>query len=121
MGRCIFIRCNMLGILSELEIEEFLKSELVGRIGCHSDGVTYVVPVNYIYDGVHIYAHSGQGMKINMMRKDPNICFEIDNIQSIIHWRSVIVWGKFEEITDLHEKQEIMQKLISIFVSTMAS
>ena len=41
----------MLGKLNEKQVEELLKSQLIGRIGCHANGVTYVVPVNYFYDG----------------------------------------------------------------------
>ena len=29
------------------EIEGFLAEQIVGRIGCHHDGSTYVVPVIY--------------------------------------------------------------------------
>lgn len=103
----------MLGELNDVQIEGLLKDQLIGRIGCHSDGVTYVVPVNFLYDGPNIYAHSGNGMKIAMMRKNPDVCFEVDHIKSVINWQSVIVWGKFEEILDLDEKQETLQRLIN--------
>jgi len=101
----------MLAKLNESQVEELLKSQLIGRIGCHANDVTYVVPVNYFYDGVCIYAHSAKGMKIDMMRSNPQVCFEVDDIKSVINWQSVILWGKFEEIEDLDEKVEVMQKL----------
>ena len=50
----------MLGELNERQIEALLIDLPVGRIGCHADGVTYVVPVNYAYDGVNLYAHSAK-------------------------------------------------------------
>lgn len=103
----------MLGKLNDQEIEDLLKSQAWGRIGCHSDGVTYVVPVNYIYDGTNIYAHSDEGMKVTMMRKNPEVCFEVDIIQNIVNWKSVIAWGRFEEITDINEKEEITRELIN--------
>ena len=93
------------------KLRKLLKSQVFGRIGCHSDGITYVVPVNYFYDGKDIYAHSGEGMKINMMRKNPEVCFEVEAVQNIFNWQSVIVWGRFEELTDIHEKEKVMQKL----------
>lgn len=101
----------MLGKLEEIQIEALLKSQHIARIGCHADSVTYVVPVNYLYDGEYLYAHSGAGMKVEMMRKNPDVCIQVDAIQDIVNWQSVIVWGKFEEITGLEEKQDIMQKL----------
>ena len=102
----------MLRELNNTQIEYLLKSQLVGRIGCHSDGVTYIVPVNYFYDGGNIYCHSAKGMKINIMRKNPDVCFEVDDIKDITNWQSVVAWGKFEEITEIDEKQKIMQQLI---------
>ncbi|SHN14042.1 pyridoxamine 5'-phosphate oxidase family protein [Mucilaginibacter sp. OK098] len=109
----------MLGELNENQVEELLKSQLIGRIGCHSNDTTYVVPVNYLYDGTYIYAHSAKGMKIDMMRNNPQVCFEVDDIKSIVNWQSVILWGKFEEITALPEKEKIMQKLIDRMVPFM--
>jgi uncharacterized protein len=102
----------MLRELNDAQIEGLLKSQLIGRIGCHSDGVTYVVPVNYIYDEGNIYCNSAKGMKIDFMRKNPEVCFEVDDIKEITNWQSVIVWGKFEEITAMDEMEKVMQKMI---------
>jgi nitroimidazol reductase NimA-like FMN-containing flavoprotein (pyridoxamine 5'-phosphate oxidase superfamily) len=102
----------MLGQLNELQIDALLKQQVTGRIGCHANGVTYIVPVNYVYDGVSIYGHSSIGKKIEMMRKNPEVCFEVDEIQTIFRWQSVIAWGRFEEVIDIVERQRIMQGLI---------
>jgi nitroimidazol reductase NimA-like FMN-containing flavoprotein (pyridoxamine 5'-phosphate oxidase superfamily) len=102
----------MLGELNELQIDALLKQQVTGRIACHASGVTYIVPVNYVYDGTSIYGHSSKGKKIEMMRENPEVCFEVDEIQTIFRWKSVIAWGKFEEVTDMAERQRIMQALI---------
>lgn len=70
----------MLGELNTEQIELLLKSEVIGRIGCCADNKVYVVPVTYAYDGTHVYAHSKEGMKIRMMRKSPEVCFEVDQM-----------------------------------------
>jgi hypothetical protein len=106
----------MLGELSENQVDNLLKSQAIGRIGCHSGGITYVVPINYFYDGNFVYGHSAKGRKIEMMRKNPEICFQVDTIQNLNNWQSVIAWGKFEEITDIYEKEQVMQKLINKIV-----
>ena len=103
----------MLGALNEDQIETLLRELPVGRIGCHADGITYIVPVNYVYDGINLYAHSTNGMKINMMRKNPEVCFQADAITNLQNWESVICWGKFEEITDMLEREHAMQKIIN--------
>jgi nitroimidazol reductase NimA-like FMN-containing flavoprotein (pyridoxamine 5'-phosphate oxidase superfamily) len=110
----------MLGSLNEGEIESLLKELPVGRIGCHADGITYIVPVNYVYDGINLYAHSAEGMKIAMMRKNPEVCFQADAITNLQNWESVICWGKFEEITDMLEREHAMQKIINSIMPLMS-
>jgi nitroimidazol reductase NimA-like FMN-containing flavoprotein (pyridoxamine 5'-phosphate oxidase superfamily) len=102
----------MLGEMTNEEIEGLLKEQVTGRIACGTDGNIYIVPINYVYNGADIYAHSAQGKKIDMMRKNPEVCFEVDDIQSIFRWKSVVAWGTFEEITDMDEKERVMQAII---------
>lgn len=88
----------MLGQLNHSEMEELLRSSLVGRVGCHANGRTYVVPVAFVYEEGSIIGHSAQGLKMQMMRENPHVCFEVDAMQDLGNWRSVIAWGKFEEL-----------------------
>ena len=99
----------MLGKLRDIEIEAVLRNNLLGRIGCHEDGKTYVVPVNYVFDRNCIIAHSMPGMKIAIMRKNPQVCFEVDEVKDFMNWRSVIVWGEYQEITDTMERYRAMK------------
>jgi nitroimidazol reductase NimA-like FMN-containing flavoprotein (pyridoxamine 5'-phosphate oxidase superfamily) len=88
----------MLGELTSEQIEHLLHSEVVGRIGCHAENRTYVVPVNYVYDGECLYGHAAPGMKLEMMRANPEICFQVDHRTGLSDWQSVIAWGTFEEL-----------------------
>lgn len=87
----------MLGALSSTEIEDLLRTELVARLGCHAGGRTYVVPVSYAYDGDALL-QSADGLKIRMMQQNPSVCVEVDHIDNLANWRSVIAWGRFEEL-----------------------
>lgn len=88
----------MLGELNQKEIDHLLRTEQLGRIGCHAAGVTYIVPVSYVFDGTCIYALSGEGMKLRMMRENPRVCFEVEQVKRWYNWQSVIAWGTFEEL-----------------------
>jgi len=101
----------MLGELNTTMVEELLETQLLGRIGCHADGVTYIIPVHYFYERPYVYAHSANGLKIRLMRENPEVCFEVDQVNDFFHWQSAVCWGTFEEITDIAESQRIMQKL----------
>ena len=91
---------EMLGTLSSAEIEDLLQTEVVARVGCHADGRTYVVPVTYAYDGESVLIQSADGLKLRMMRKNPWVSVEVDHIDNLANWRSVIAWGRFEELFD---------------------
>lgn len=86
----------MLSTLTPEEIEAVLHQQYIGRLGCHAEDLTYVVPVGYAYDGTYIYGHSYSGMKTDMVKKNPSVCFQVDNIDSAFHWQSVIAWGELE-------------------------
>lgn len=103
---------DMLGKLTTAEIEEVLQNQIVGRIGCHADDVTYIVPISYAYDGKCVYAHTKGGMKIDIMRKNPEVCFEVESFENMANWRSVIAWGAFEEITNNDERKHALQILL---------
>jgi nitroimidazol reductase NimA-like FMN-containing flavoprotein (pyridoxamine 5'-phosphate oxidase superfamily) len=85
-------------------LKVFLQSQIVGRIGCHDGDLVYVVPISYAYDGEYVYFHSYEGKKIDIMRKNPKICFQIDEMKDMANWKSVIAWGEFEELNDYEEK-----------------
>ncbi len=102
----------MIGILNDSEIEEVLRHQIIGRIGCHAGGITYVVPISYVYDGTYIYAHTYEGMKMGMMRENPRVCFEADAMENMANWKSVICQGQFEELTDPEERRKGIQKLL---------
>jgi nitroimidazol reductase NimA-like FMN-containing flavoprotein (pyridoxamine 5'-phosphate oxidase superfamily) len=107
-----------MGIIAELpenEIEELLRTALVGRIACCAHGVEggngrpYVVPLSYGYDGTSIYAHSGPGRKIRLMRAQPLVSFEVDRADASDSWRSVIAEGSYEEISDAENRQRALE------------
>jgi uncharacterized protein len=88
----------VIGVLDDSEIDRLLRIENIGRLGCCADGRTYVVPVMYAFADGCIYGHSRAGRKIETMRANPRVCFEVDRIVNLTNWRSVIAWGSFEEL-----------------------
>jgi nitroimidazol reductase NimA-like FMN-containing flavoprotein (pyridoxamine 5'-phosphate oxidase superfamily) len=111
----------MTGKLNETQIEQILTKEIIGRIGCHADGVTYIVPISYAYDGKCVYAHSYEGFKIDLMRKNPNVCFEVDTMENMANWKSVIAWGVFKELTEASERKAGIEKLLARKISGATS
>ena len=101
----------MIGLLSHEEIETLLRRHRVGRLACSANDRPYVVPINYVYDGANVYAYSSSGRKITVMREQPLVCFEVDEIEGPSSWRSVILEGRYEEITGADERKQALKML----------
>ena len=100
-----------MGQLNSSEIESLLKKALIGRIGCSDGEFTYVVPISYAYDGKYIYCHTCEGMKIDILRKNPMACFEVEHLPDLANWQTVVAHGVFEELIDPQLRLEGLQKL----------
>lgn len=88
----------MYGELSAEQVEQVLRTGDVGHLGCYGDSRPYVVPISYVYDGEHVFGYTREGMKLRLMRAHPTVCFQVDHIDDITNWQSVITWGTFEEL-----------------------
>lgn len=100
-------------------IENILREATVCRIGMSQDNVPYIVPMNFGYRGGVIYLHSAkEGKKIDMIKDNPLVCFEVEHKVELIpsekpcewgaNYYSVIGWGKAEFIDDSKGKEEAL-------------
>ncbi len=98
-------------VLGEDGIDALLRSALVGRIACcaHDGGRPYLVPIPFGYDGEAVYSISGPGRKLDIMREQPAVAFEVDEAIAEDRWRSVVADGEFEEITDPVERDRAIR------------
>ncbi|WP_158867387.1 pyridoxamine 5'-phosphate oxidase family protein [Leifsonia sp. AG29] len=87
------------------EIDELLASQAVGRLGLVEGDVPYVVPISYAYRDGCIYGHSAQGRKLRALRSQPEVCFEVDEVETVDRWRSAIAWGRFEQLVGEEAKR----------------
>jgi nitroimidazol reductase NimA-like FMN-containing flavoprotein (pyridoxamine 5'-phosphate oxidase superfamily) len=102
----------MFGDLDESQIDDLLNAKLIGRLGLQEDGVPYIVPISYAYDGESIVCHTQEGLKMEMMRKNPLVCFQVDDMDDLSRWKSVICWGNAEEVKDAAERKKAIDHLL---------
>lgn len=101
----------MIEELNDEDIQSLLKTQSVGHLGCSQDGRIYVVPTSYYYDNSCIYSFTLEGTKVQMMRQNPEVCFQVEEVIDSGTWHSVIAWGRYEEITDGNTAAETLNKL----------
>lgn len=104
----------MISLLSPDEVEAMLRRHSVGRLACAVNDQPYIVPIDYVYEDGFVYAYSALGRKITIMRAQPRICFEIDEITGFAGWRSVIAEGCYEEVRDAAKLANVLPRLSNL-------
>ncbi len=105
----------MIRPLSKDETRKMFGQARTGRLGCVVEDGPYIVPVNYVFHDGDIYIHSLVGRKVRALRANPRACFQIEDVQDDLHWKSAIAFGLYEEITDDAERRWAARRLLSRF------
>ena len=111
----------MIGKLDNNQINNLLCSQSIGRLACTDGEQPYIVPISFTYDGAYIYGQTNMGNKLKIVRKNPEVCFEVDHMMDMRNWQSVVVCGEFEELKhkDADTGREILfEKEFSLLTST---
>ena len=98
--------------MAPAEMHALLQRENFGHLGCARDGRPYVVPMHYAYDGKELYFFTTEGMKTQFIEANPKVCLQVEEITDSTHWRSVMVIGQAEQLTNAEATQRAM-KLIT--------
>jgi uncharacterized protein len=91
------------------EIQALLEQLEYGHLGCSSQGRPYVMPMHYYFENPHLYIFTTEGMKTHYMDENPEVCLQVEEIEDMAHWQSVVVMGRAERLTDKPEFDRVMQ------------
>ncbi len=105
-------------------IEDILSKSQLCRIAMVDNGTPYLLPFNYGYKDRCIYIHSAlKGKKIDILRKNNHVCFEVEEFEGIYHheiackrtttYRSVVGYGTVEIVTDYKQKIEGLEVIMA--------
>ena len=101
------------------EIEEILGRASVCRVALCENDKPYIVPLCFGYKEMALYFHCAtEGKKLDILRKNNNVCFEVDVDCKIsktgkscswgMKYKSVIGFGKAEFIEDAESKRKAL-------------
>lgn len=94
------------------ECREFLARHEVGRLACTRGSQPYIVPIYFVYESDHLYGFTTAGRKVDWMRENPLICVQVDELVSEESWTSVIVLGRYEELSEYSAERNKAQSLL---------
>jgi uncharacterized protein len=111
-------------IVDEAQLWDILRSAVVCRIAFCDENWPYIVPMNFgCLDG-KLYFHSAMsGLKLDLLKANANVCFEVDTDVEILpgaeacgwsaRFRSVIGFGRISLVEDPEEKRAGIRALVA--------
>jgi len=111
-------------ITDKSEMESIISSATVCRLAMVDDGLPYLVPICFGYRDSTLYFHSAlKGRKIDILKNNNRVCFEVDIDSEIVkgekacdwgmRFRSVIGFGTASFVTDPDEKRQALDVIMS--------
>ena len=95
--------------MHDSEIGDLLKRVDYGHLACSRDDQPYVLPIYYAYDGNEIFMYTTAGMKSDVIKDNPKICLQVEEILENGAWRSVVVIGEAHQIVDRAEREKAVE------------
>jgi uncharacterized protein len=97
--------------MSKEECLSVLARGRIARLACALENQPYIVPIFYAYhksaDGEsYLYGFTTLGQKVEWMRANPLVCVEWDEIATYNRWESIVVFGRYEELSDSEETEQ---------------
>jgi len=99
--------------MTNSEIDEVLARIGYGHLACARNNRPYVVPIHYVYDKLKIYIYTTDGKKTDIIRDNPQVCLQVEEVVDNGDWRSVIINGEAERVTDRDEREKAVKLIRS--------
>jgi len=81
--------------LAPAECTELLARHNVGRLAYSRKDRVDIEPIHYVLDDGWLYGRTQAGTKLDVITHNRWIAFEVDEIDGLFDWRSVVVKGGF--------------------------
>lgn len=79
--------------LTRAECDEILARNHIGRVAFTFHDHVDVEPIHYVYADGWLNGRTAPGAKIAVLRHHPWVAFEVDEVEGLFDWRSVVVHG----------------------------
>lgn len=89
---------DVVTVLGQDEVWQFLRGQEVGRLGYHVGNEVYVVPVNYVVDDHRLVFLTAAGSKLFGVTVNKAVAFEVDEVGTDSA-TSVLVRGTARHLT----------------------
>ena len=102
------------------DVEEIIHKAGICRLALCEKDCPYIVPLCFGYESGKLYFHSAsQGRKLEILKNNRNVCFEMDVDQELVsegipckwgfRYRSVVGFGKISFIKEPESKRDALR------------
>ncbi len=91
------------------ECQSALARTRLGRLACANDNQPYVIPMYFVYEDPYLYGFTTPGRKVECLRSNPLVCVELDEVEDVDCWTSILVFGEYEELAGAAEGEQTPQ------------
>jgi uncharacterized protein len=81
--------------LGPAECNALLARHNVGRLAFARKERVDIEPIHYVFDDQWLYGRTQPGTKLEVLTHNRWVAFEVDEVEALFDWRSVVVKGGF--------------------------
>ena len=104
-------------VMDLAECEALLGRHHVGRIAYTFHDRVDIEPIHYVFDGGRIFGRMQFGKKMEVLAHAPWVAFEVDEVDGLFDWHSVVVHGRivFPDPHGASEQQTLHARGVEVF------
>lgn len=103
-------------------LTSIIDAAIVCNVAFQSDGVVHAIPTIHWREGEYLYIHGAKGSRMIKALMLSEVCITITLVDGLVlarsamhhsmNYRSAVIYGRFEPITDAEEKQRSLQAFV---------
>ncbi|MFS0658803.1 pyridoxamine 5'-phosphate oxidase family protein [Niallia alba] len=121
------MRQSMMEVTDKEKINQFLHHTHIGHLGLVDADAPYVIPLNYVWFGNHLYFHgASEGRKTRIISKNNQVCFTVSEERGIMSnpipakvdtaYMCVMIFGNVTLLEDIDKSRDVMQAMLHKYV-----
>lgn len=98
--------------LTDGESREAMSKMHFGHLACARNNHPYVVPIHFHFDGNNAFIYTTEGKKTEIIRVNPEVCLQAEEVTDNENWVSVMIIGDALRLSDEKERSTALNLIL---------
>ncbi|MBS1796796.1 MAG: pyridoxamine 5'-phosphate oxidase family protein [Acidobacteria bacterium] len=99
--------------MSSGEIKDLLKRIGYGHLGMARGVHPYIVPIHYAFDDPNVYIYTTEGKKTEILKANPEVCLQVEEVRSDTDWASILVTGEAVKLRKKADRERALEFILA--------